>query len=117
MAKIIKYRAVRTMVTRTSIDEFSESGPHGTELRDLFVDPRQMVFGDMLHGSALPSIILIESQQVPAILNRKPQSTGATEKRQFVQIFVLETAIAVFTSQRPDEADVLIVAYRLRGQA
>lgn len=61
MAKIIKYRAVRTMVTRTSIDEFSESGPHGTELRDLFVDPRQMVFGDMLHGSALPSIILIES--------------------------------------------------------
>lgn len=69
------------------------------------------------YNGARPTLIFPERKQGPAILDGEPKGAGAPEKGELVQFIFPKRAVAVGVTQRLDEADILVIADRLCGQA
>ncbi len=54
-----QYRAIGPMVARAGMHQGRKRRAHFGQLRDLVVDPGQMLFGDMLDFAALAARVLI----------------------------------------------------------
>lgn len=104
------------MIALASVNEVSQGLSHRLELGDFFVNGGQMLLSDSLDLCAFPRLIFIEIKQRAAVFDREPERPGATEKCELVDVAVAKGAIAVVAAQRPDKADVFVVADCLAGK-
>ncbi len=115
--EVLEDRAIGPVVPGAGPDQLAQRGAHRLQVGDLRVDPLQVLLGHRLDLPALAVIVVVEREQHAAVLDPEAQRAGATEELQLVHVALAEAAIAVVRAQRPDEADFLVVADGLGGQA
>ena len=84
---------------------------------DLGLDFGQVLAGDGLDVGAGATAIFVKRQQGAAVPDTEAKRAGATQKRQLVEIAGAEGAVAIAPAQGLDQADILVIADGLGGQA
>ena len=76
-----------------------------------------MLFGNRAHIGTGTVPIIPQRQQIAAIPNVETQNARAAQKRKLLHVTVAETPIAIGIAQRPDQADLLLLADRFGRQS
>ena len=90
---------------------------HGFELCQLVLDLFQVILRHAFHIGAGAGFVLVERQKGAAILDGKAKRAGAAQKGQLVRVGFLKPAVSVGIACGPDQADILVIADGLGGQA
>ncbi len=104
-------------IAGAGIDQVMERLFHRLKFGDLGANIRDVPLRRAADLGARSSRVPVELEQVPALLDREAEASGFRDKAKAVHVPFVIIAEAVAAARRADEADILIIADRLGGQA
>ena len=86
------------MIALAVLDQVLQGVTQAGQLMDFLIQLINVLACQIFHIAAGPLAVLPEGEQFGDFVQRKPQVTGAFDKRQRVQVVVVVQAIAAFAS-------------------